>query len=206
MNKTFIFFTFWAILLINSQCYPGEPYCVFDSIEYPKTIFIPKKFNNEMKISYYIKYKYFGESLVSNDNRPGHHSYYLLYSPKGTIRYYTTEKKVLPGALEFFKKCGLAACKILGKDGGGNSVEALLINKDIESIEIDVFSPFIFERTDINEAINSKKLSAIVIIIDEIKIEWKLTDQMHGEQPRVRKGECVMKVNKTIKIKVKYEE
>jgi hypothetical protein len=208
MNKSLIFFTFWGILfLFNLPGSPGEPpYCVFDSIEYPKTILIPKQFNNEMKVSYYIKYKYFGESLVSNDNRPGEHSYYLGYFPKGIIHYFTREKKILPGALKFFRDCGLSACRMLGKMGGGNTVEALLINKDIESIEIDVFSSFIFEKTDIDEAINTKKLSEIVITIDEIEIEWELTDQMDKEQPGVRKGEYMMKVNKTIKIKLKYED
>ena len=144
--------------------------------------------------------------MVSNDNRHGNHSYYLLYSPKGTIHYFNTKKKMLPGALQLFKKCGLDACKILGKDGSGNLVEPLLINNAIESIEIDIFSPFIFEKTDIDEAINAKKLSQIVIIIEEIEIEWKLTDQMDKEQPRVREGSYMMKVNKTIKIKVKYEK
>jgi hypothetical protein len=207
MNKSLIIITFCGILLLfNSIDYPGEAYCVFDSIEYPKIILIPKKFNNEMKVSYFIKYKYFGESLVSNDNRPGGHSYYLGYFPKGIIHYFTREKKILPGAMKFFKECGLSACIMLGKMGGGNTVEPLLINKGIEQIEIDIFSPSIFEDTDIDEAIKAKELSKIVIAINEIKIKWRLTDQEYKEQPRVRKGEYMMKVNKTIKIKVKYED
>jgi hypothetical protein len=207
MNKSLVIFSFWGILfLFNSPGYPGEAYCVFDSIEYPKTIFIQKQSERNLKMSCFIKYRYYGESLVSNDNKVGHFSSKLYYFPKGKIYYFTKDKRILPEALKFFLECGLTSCSVIGKDISGYDVYPLLINKDLESIEIDIFSPFIFEKTDIDEAINAKKLNQIVIIIDEIEIEWKLTDQMDKEQPRVREGSYMMKVNKTIKIKVKYEK
>ena len=206
MNKNIIF-TFWGILfLFNSPGYPGEAYCVFDSIEYTKTIFIQKQPDRNLKMSCFIKYRYYGESLVSNDNRLGYFSSKLYYFPKGKIFYFTKDKRVLPKAMKFFTERGLGGSIILGKDISGYAVYPLLINRDWESIEIEIFSPFILEKTDIGEAIGKRELAMILIIIDEIKIKWSMTDQEHKEQPRVRKGEYMMKVNKTIKIKVKYEK
>ena len=208
MNKAFIFFTFCGILfLFNSLSSPGDPpYCVFDSIEYPKTIFIQKQPNRNLKMSCFIKYRYYGESLVSNDNKVGYFSSKLYYFPKGEIYYFTKDKRILPDALKFFLKCGLSSCSVIGKDISGYDVYPLLINRDLESIEIEIFSPFIFENTDIDEAIEKSELAMILINIDEIKIKWSMTDQEYKDQSRVRKGEYIMKVNKTIKIKVKYED
>jgi hypothetical protein len=206
MKKVLIVCIFLAILLLSLLGYNKEPYCVFESIEYPQSILIKKRFSKEINVRYFIKYRYFGESLVSNDNKVGHFSSYLYYFPNGNIYYFTKERRMLPDALKFFKKCGLSGCIVLGKHISGYDVYPLLIKKDLESIEIDILSPSIFEETDIDESIEKRELSMILINIDEIKIKWSMTDQEYKEQQRVRKGEYIMKVNKKIKIKVKYEE
>ena len=206
MDKVSTVLTFFGIILLtNSIGFAGETYCVFNSIEYPKTILIPKVFRGEKEIHYTINYKYHGESIVSNDNHEGYYACYISYLPEGKVYFFTKDGKMLPGAKKFFKRCGIYACKMLGKSKGGFAVEPLLINNGKESIEMKIFSPYIFKNTDIDEAIIKRKLSSILIIIHDIQVKWEMRDEPKGKE-RIRMGEFKFDVNKIIKIKIRYEK
>lgn len=200
MLITLILFFIW-----NSIFFAKDSYGVLQSIDYNKTILIPKDFNIKNEVHYTINYVYHGDSIVSNDNHEGYYACYLSYLPAGNIYFFTKNGKILPGAKEFFKRCGISACKILGKSKGGFAVESLLINKEKESIKMKIFSPYIFKNTDIDEAIKKRELSSILIIINDIQVKWEMRDEPKGKE-RIRKGEFSLTVNKKIKIEIKYED
>ena len=187
--------------------FPGKTRVEFISIDYPEVIVIQKKNFLALEEKVNIKYKYYGKDIISNDGEYGHFSYMQTYSIKGNILYYDKFGKILPEAYLYFKQSGFDGFQRHGGIEGSNTKMVFFKNSELYCFDINIISPYIFESTDVDEFIVKNELSEILISIDEVKIYWDLIDQFHNKgKERNRKGEFLLKVNKKIKIKIKYED
>lgn len=188
-----------------AMLFPNNSWVEFHSIDYPKEVIITEEFNKTNLLLVKINYKYFGNDIVSNDGEYGKYTFSKMNFIKGNISYIDEYGEILPGAGKYFEKIGFN--EIQRHEGGASShgLYTLFQNERINSVEMAIFSSSIYENTDIGVAIEKESLSAININIEEIKICWDFIDY-YTTKRRTRKGEFTLKVNKTIRIKVKYND
>ena len=184
--------------------FPNFSWLEFHSTEYPKEIIIMGDFNKSNSLLVRINYKYYGIDIISNDGEYGKYTFSRMNFTKGSISYINKNGEILPFARRYFEQNGFN--EIQRHEGGASSfgLYTLFQNGKKESAELMFLSSHIFENTDIGIAIKKKSLSAIKINIKEIKICWDIEDYYMAKR-RTRKGEFTLKVNKTIRIKVKYK-
>jgi hypothetical protein len=198
---------FYIVTFFNFSARGEKSYGELHSIDFPKVITVPKDFGKDMNVSYQIYYIYHGKSIVSDQKDGWSFDYLLNYSPIGKISYLDKDGKPLPGAIKFFTKNGIDWMLPIAKVGGGdNFVEPFLLNGERRVIEIKLFSPGIFENTDIDEAIEDKSLSKIRIFIDKVEVQWKYIVNVRNGKDHIQEGEFIINVNKLIEIEVKYED
>ena len=207
MSKLIIAVFILFYISIYSFTFPCKTRVEFCSIEYPEVILIQRENFLKLEENLTVRYKYYGKDIISNDGEYGHFSYMQTYSIKGNILYYDKVGKILPEAHLFFKQSGFDGFQRHGGIEGSNTKSVFFKNNELYSFDINIISPFIYESTDVDEFIMRRELSEILIFIDEVKICWDLIDQFRIKgKERNRKGEFLLKLNKKIKIKVKYED
>jgi hypothetical protein len=194
-------------LVLNVPICSQTPLATFQSIEYSKVIIIKENDNDICPVSCKINYIYNGKSIVNPgiDNIWAYH-FFLDYSPKGKISYLTSSGESLPGAAKFFKddgKDGLPA--IVDVRGADYIIEPGLTRGEKDTIEIDLLSPWLFEHTDIDEAIAEKSLSSIKLSIESVDVRWKYILRTKDGTDHVQEGEFTVAVDKTIEINIKYK-
>jgi len=159
-----------------------------EDIVYPKEIVISNNWSGKVLDLGKIYLRYKGEDVIIKRGK----SRYSSRSIRHTLplkAYFYLKKKVM--IKEIWERGGT------GK--WGNIDEMVLFAENAIyllplSWEVD---------KELEEAIGNKELSKIIVHIDKLKISWSA----EGETiyPGLKEGECQIKINKTIKIRVKYE-
>ncbi len=208
-----------AFFIFVSCCFPSvaeRSYLKYYSVEYPKEILIPRNFNrNEFTVKYGIRYSFHGDSIVSSDEKYDWSIHSKSPIIMGRIIFIDKRGNILPKAFNFFRY-DLTGNIIYTDDlCVENDARKIFLKDELNIIELDLLSPIIFKETDIAEAIENKTLTKILINIDIVKINWSLTLRMYKEQNNPfepsfvdteKKGVFEFKINKKIKIKIKYEK
>jgi len=203
----FVILFFYIFMFLNFPIWGEKAYGSFHSIDYPKVITIPKNFKKDMDVAYKICFVYHGENIVSNAESRWSFDCLMNYIPIGKISYLNKDGKPLSGAMKFFTKNGMNRMLPTAKaSGGDNFVEPFFLNGEKTNIEFSVLNSLIFEFTDIDEAIEEKSLSKIRISIDMVKVDWKYIVRVRKGKDHIQEGEFIINVNKTIEIKIKYED
>jgi hypothetical protein len=186
-NKAFIFFIAMLFLFIGKD---KEPLFEIVSIEYPKEIVIPKDLKGEELEDKIVEvhYRYNGENIVGE-------SAHIHPWIRVMIYYFNKKGEILPEAFNFQRK--YSSVYIGGKGWGILPGGVLFKRKQLFKGGIGLLDDFLFEHTEVDEAIQKKELSKIIVRINELEINWGVDE--------AEKNEYRIKINKTIKIKVRYE-
>ena len=184
-----------------------DQYVKFESIEYPEEIILSSKdFEKELtKKKLIIKYKYLGEDFMSDICKKGKYSCTRTYDIDGMIFYLDKHGHFLPAAFNYYKQHGLKVFFYSELISGylGSSGLGIFKKNDLNIIEMNIFDPFCYikdKETGIIESIKSQRISAILVIIKDVKIFLELSQD--GEE--IKKGKFKIEINKVLNIKVKY--
>jgi hypothetical protein len=195
-------------LVLNVPICSQTPLGTFHSIDYSKVIIIEENGNDICTVSCKINYIYNGKSILFPDiDNSCSYVFFLDYSPKGKISYLTASGESLPVAAEFFKDEGKDGLPLIGQARSSDfTIEPGLTRGEKDTIEIDLLSPWLFEHTDIDEAIAEKSLSSIKLSIESVDVHWKYILRTMDGTEHIQEGEFTVTVNKTIEINIKYKK
>jgi len=183
------FFMVFIMMLFPFISEDKEPLFELVSMKYPKEIVISKDWKGEeLKDKIELHYQYNGEDIVGK----GAH-----IDPWMRVMIYYINKKgeILPEAFNIQRKqsgVGIGG-KYWGKMPGG----VLFKRHQLFKGEIGLLDDFVFEHTEVDEAIQKKELSKIIVRMNELDINWGY---------EAEKNKYKIKINKKIKIKVRYEK
>ncbi len=183
------FFIFFIMMLFPFISEDKEPLFELVSIKYPKEIVISKDWEGEgLKDKIELCYQYNGEDIVGQSAH--------IHPWMRVMIYYINKKgEILPEAFNIQREqSGVnIGGKIWGKHPGG----VLFKRHQLFKGEIGLLNDFLFEHTEVDEAIQKKELSKIKVRMNELDISWGVNEA---------ENEYKIKINKTIKIKVRYEK
>ncbi len=160
-----------------------------EDVVYPQEIVISKNWERKVLdlVKIYLRYK--GEDVIIEKGKSGY--------PSRSIRY------ALPLKVYFYLKK-----KVMIKEEYQGGATMDMGTKDDKMVLFASNAIYLFQLSwevdkELEEAIGNKELSKIIVHIDKLKISWSA----EGETiyPELKEGECQIKINKTLKIKVKYE-
>lgn len=188
-----------------------QPFIKLKGIYYPKGIdlHIKDDFEN-INVEIKIKFKYIGPTIETTEIYDGTLKNYEL---KGTIKYINKKSGTI---LE--KEIDIAA----GEGSGGVNIlrfsDGKCVNEKIPSIliangsidytdwEIAAFADLNSdERLIITNTIKRKELASIILKLDYFNYSWEIQNGK-ATLPGFEKGEMNLKLNKSLKIKVKYKK
>lgn len=200
---------FLTIMILCCFLYAYSSDLEFLSIECPKEVFISDDMNvRDLEEKCIIKYKYLGEDFVIKKNDKKNikensitflHKYINVF---GEIYYIDDEGRILPClescSKEYKKDFGFTRYSI---SHSYNCEHSIFKNKEIYSLSLSIFDESIFDQTDIDEAILNKTLSAIVIIIEKIKVRWEVDCPEYNSKGKVELDD----INRAKIIKIRYK-
>ncbi len=189
MRKNTFFMVFFMMLFpfISED---KEPLFELVSMKYPKEIVISKDWKGEeLKDKIELCYQYNGEDIVGEVAH--------IHPWMRVMIYYINKKgEILPEAFNIQRiQSGVF---IGGKGWGKHPGGVLFKRKQLFKGEIGLLNDFLFEHTEVDEAIQKKELSKIKVRMNELDISWGVNE--------TEENEYKIKINKKIKIKVRYEK
>jgi hypothetical protein len=188
-----------------------KPLFQLEFVKYPKEIVIPKDLKKgEFDVKAVVYYRYNGEDIVFYDQRDQVDILSLVgnfYASKDTsistsIYYFNKKGKKLPEAEKWFD----IQSSLHGAIDAGQVV--VFASDAVYSAEIKVD---LLGRKELKEAIMSKDVAKIIIIINECTIRCRVKEKnMKGKDfigwKEVMNKEFEFKINKTLEIEVKYSK
>lgn len=189
------------------------PIIILKGIYYPKDVDFHFNDNDDLKnidIEIKIKFKYIGPTIETTEIYDGTIKNYEL---KGTIKYINKKSGTI---LE--KEIDIVAGEVSG--GGctigasdGKSIQEKIPSVIIVNGSIDYFECEIAVFADLNSdelltitnTIKRKELASIILKLEYFNYRWEIENGKATLQG-FEKGEMNLKINKSLKIKVKYKE
>ena len=159
-----------------------------------------------------INYRYMGNKLIADNAVRGKFSCSRKYKADMMILYVTREDHFLPKAYDFFQRDDNVD-KLLGTElfQGDIKFSRVFRNDDSNEIDLSLFDPFLMHRNEEKEemlnALNSKNIREIIVILKTIRIFWELkyptgnTD--YKEQTMA--GEFHLPINRVLRLPVDYK-
>ena len=186
-SKTFVLFAAMLFLFIGKD---KDPLFELVSMKYPKEIVISKDWKGEeLKDKIELCYQYNGEDIVGESAH--------IHPWMRLMIYYINKKgEILPEAFNIQRK--QSGVNIGGKIWGIVHGGVLFKRHQLFKGEIGLLDDFVFEHTEVDEAIQKKELSKIKVRMNELDISWGVNE--------TEENEYKIKINKKIKIKVRYEK
>jgi len=205
------FFVFFIMMLFPFISEDKKPLFQLEFVKYPKEIVIPKDLKKgEFDVKAVVYYRYNGEDIVFYDQRDQVDILSLVgnfYASKDTsistsIYYFNKKGKKLPEAEKWFD----IQSSLHGAIDAGQVV--VFASDAVYSAEIKVD---LLGRKELKEAIMSKDVAKIIIIINECTIRCRVKEKnMKGKDfigwKEVMNKEFEFKINKTLEIEVKYSK
>lgn len=187
-----------------------KPLFQLEFVKYPKEIVIPKDLNKgEFNVKAVVYYRYNGRDIVFYDQRDqvdmlsleGNFSASKSTSISTSIYYFNKKGKKLPEAEEW----GDSQSSLHGSLDAGQVVVFAGDAVYSEDIKVDLLG-----WKELKEAIISKDVAKIIIIIDECTIRYRVKEKtMKGKDfigwKELMNEEFEFKINKTLEMNVRYE-
>jgi hypothetical protein len=197
-----------AVILISLSVFVYSNKLEFVSIECPDEVVISEDLSlKDLTIEYLIKYMYLGKEILiksnedMNESKSSQNFIYRDFKTKGRIYFIDNEGKILPGALKRSKECGMDFC--IGRESTSSSYDCEFVayeNGKEYSWSLLLLDEWIFDQTDIDEAILNKALSAIVIILERIKVSWEVECRKYNSKGELELGD----INRAKIIRIRY--
>ena len=184
------FFIFFIMVLFPFMPEEEEPLFELVSMKYPKEIIISKDWKGEeLKDKIELCYQYNGEDIVGESAH--------IHPWMRVMIYYINKKgEILPEAFNIQRK--QSGVNIGGKIWGIVHGGVLFKRHQLFKGEIGLLDDFVFEHTEVDEAIQKKELSKIKVRMNELDISWGVNG--------ADKNEYKTKINKTLEINVRYDK
>ena len=204
------FFIFFIMMLFPFISEDKKPLFQLEFVKYPKEIVIPKDLNKgEFNVKAVVYYRYNGRDIVFYDQRDqvdmlsleGNFSASKSTSISTSIYYFNKKGKKLPEAEEW----GDSQSSLHGSLDAGQVVVFAGDAVYSEDIKVDLLG-----WKELKEAIISKDVAKIIIIIDECTIRYRVKEKtMKGKDfigwKELMNEEFEFKINKTLEMNVRYE-
>jgi hypothetical protein len=159
-----------------------------------------------------INYRYTGNKLIADTAVRGKFSCSRKYKADMMILYVTRENHFLPKAYEFFQRDDhvdiLFGTEIIQ---GDIKFSRVFKNDDSNEIEVSLFDPFLKHRNEEKEemlqALRSKSIREIIVIIKTIKILWELKYSTGNTdyKKQTMSGEFHLPINRVLRLPVDYK-
>lgn len=218
-----IFAKIIVILLLPLCLNASEAELQYQLLKYPKVIKITKNWekiinsiswesdkisidetfpSDAMNVKVDILYKYSGNRIEAS----GGYFFTQDSSIIGHIYYFTKRGEILPKARKYLNH---ESEQVIGPTilsaQGGNYKKVIYVNDQRCSLSLTLFSPNILQQTELKEAILHKKLFGILLIIERIVINWDLSEGQ-GIKRKDKSGQWIVKINKSVRMDIRYEE
>lgn len=209
MIKLFFFLSFVLYLGVMGT----DQRLTVESILCPDTIVIPDDIDKYIgKYNFTINYRYTGNKLILNTAVRGKFLCSIKYEADMMILYVTRENHFLPKAYEFFQRDDHVDI-LLGTEiiQGDIKFSRVFKNDASNKIEVSLFDPFLKHRNEEKEemlqALRSKSIREIIVIIKAIKILWELKYPIRNTdyKKQIMTGDFYLPVYRVLRLPVEYK-
>ncbi len=177
----------------------------FKSIDAPTEIVIKSAAMKELgDFKFRLSYMYHGNDIVPLDSRLGVYSYCKGYKLRKMFLYFEKDYKPILNAL-FFQLKQRDVGDYLEMGDSAQSTGLPFKNSAVYQLELPLFSTDFLEKTNLHKSIKSRKLSWILVIIDDANIRWFLTNYKEPKNTAKREGNFYFKIRRAFWVEVKYE-
>lgn len=206
-------FSFFLFFVLSLGVMGTEHQLKVESILCPDNIIISDDIEKCFgKYKFTINYRYTGNKLIADTAVWGRFSCSREYKADMMILYVTREDHFLPKAYEFFR--GDDNVDILFDTeiiGGDIKFSRVFKNDDSNEIEVYLFDPFLMhrdeEKKEMLQALRSKSIREIIVIIKTIKILWELKYPTGNTDYKRQTMTCefLLLVNRVLRLPVDYK-